>query len=77
MNEKIIDLRESVHSICNKYPEMVQILEEFGFKDITKPGMLNTVAKFMTLDKGAKMKNIDLNQVEEKLLTYGFKLRKE
>jgi len=76
MSEKIIDLNDSVHDICNKYPEMVQILEELGFKDITKPGMLNTAAKFMTLDKGAKMKKIDINQIEDKLLTFGYKIRK-
>lgn len=56
MSEKIIDLNDSVHDICNKYPEMVQILEELGFKDITKPVMLNTVAKFMSLNKGTKIK---------------------
>ena len=76
MSEKIIDLNDSVHDICNKYPEMVQILEELGFKDITKPGMLNTAAKFMTLNKGAKMKKIDMNQIEDKLLAFGYKIRK-
>lgn len=76
MDIQIIDLKESVHDLCNKHPQMIQILEELGFKDIVKPGMLNTVAKFMTLDKGAKMKNIDMEQIEKKLLDFGFEIRK-
>ena len=31
----------------------MNILSDMGFTDITKPGMLNTVGRFMTLDKGA------------------------
>lgn len=75
--DKIVDLKESVYQICSKYPELIQILEELGFKDITKPGMLNTMGRFMTLDKGARMKQINMDVIEIKLLERGFLIRKE
>lgn len=75
--EKVIDITESVYQICTKYPELIKILEEIGFTDITKPGMLNTMGRFMTLDKGARMKKIEINEIQQKLLAKGFTLRKE
>ena len=50
--EKTIDLSKSVHDLCVLFPEIKGIMEELGFKDITKPGMLNTAGRFMTLPKG-------------------------
>lgn len=75
MSEKIINIKDSVYQICSEHPEVIQILEEIGLKDISKPCMLNTVGKFMTLDKGAKMKNIDLDKITSKLKDYGYKIK--
>ncbi len=58
--EKVIDLNESVYDITKKYPEVIDILYELDFKDITKTGMLSTAGRFMTISKGSAMKKIDI-----------------
>lgn len=70
--EKVLDLDASVHSLCEKYPELKQILHDIGFTDIVKPGMLSTAGRFMTLTKGAAMKNIPLAVIFDKLREHGF-----
>ena len=62
--EKIINLNHSVHELCTVYPELMDILKDLGFKDIVKPGMLQTAGRFMTIPKGAAMKNIDIEVVK-------------
>ncbi|MBP1755946.1 MAG: hypothetical protein H6Q59_2344 [Firmicutes bacterium] len=72
MGEKQIDLSKSVYELCNQYPELAQILSEIGFKDITKPGMLVSVGRFMTLPKGAIAKKIELDSIKHSLEEHGF-----
>ena len=50
-------------------------MEGFGFKDITKPGMLNTAGRFMTLPKGAAMKGINMDVIREELMKHGFSIQ--
>src|SRR5699024_2996677 len=40
--------------------------------DITKPAMLRSVGKLMTIPKGAKMKHISMDEIKEKLAENGF-----
>ncbi len=42
MQLKQIDLAQSVYTLSTQYPELIAILEEIGFRDITKPGMMAT-----------------------------------
>ncbi|SHI22148.1 protein of unknown function [Sporobacter termitidis DSM 10068] len=70
--EKTIRLSSSIHDICSEYPEVKQIMQDLGFKDITLPGMLNTAGRFMTLPKGAAMKGISLDRVREEFKKHGF-----
>jgi hypothetical protein len=72
MGEKCINLKKSVYELCNEFPELPELLVQIGFKDITKPGMLSTAGRFMTLPKGAAMKKIDLNMVKEFLNQHGY-----
>jgi len=69
---KPIDLRQSVHALCTAYPEMLDIMVSLGFQDIVKPGMLNTAGRIMTLDKGARMKNIPMERIIQILMENGF-----
>jgi len=75
MEEKIIDLSQSVHDICERYPEVKQLMIMLGFTDIKRPGMLQTAGRFMTLPKGAKMKGIDMETIKEELKKMGFKIK--
>ena len=70
-----IDLNESVFSLCTKHPELVTILSELGFTDITKPGMLQSAGRFMTPVKGAALKHIALESVVETLAAHGYAAR--
>lgn len=74
--DRRINLNTSVHDLCKQYPELIEILNELGFKDITKPGMLNTAGRFMTLPKGAAMKKIDISDIENALIKHGFTIDK-
>ena len=53
---KKINLKKSVYELCNEYPELIDIMLELGFTEVTKPGILNTMGKVMTIPKGAIMK---------------------
>ncbi|MEL7610374.1 MAG: DUF1858 domain-containing protein [Bacillota bacterium] len=72
MDEKTIDLKQSVHSLCTRYPELVGILAQIGFTDITKPGMLASAGRFMTIPKGAALKKLDMGNIISLLAENGF-----
>ncbi len=69
---KTIYSDNTIFELSQKYPELVYLLEEAGFKDIVKPGMLKTAGRFMTLEKGAALRNIDFFQVQSLLKAKGF-----
>ena len=75
--EKVLDLNDSVHTLCEKHPELSSILQAIGFTDITKPGMLNTAGRFMTLPKGAAVKKIPVEMVLNCLREAGYKIADE
>jgi hypothetical protein len=74
MGEKQLKLSKSVYELCNEYPELPNLLATIGFKDITKPGMLSTMGRFMTIPKGAVAKKIDLNFIILTLQENGYEV---
>ena len=58
MDGKILDLSKTVHELCANDPDIKDILAEIGFTDITRPGMLATAGRFMTIPKGAALKKL-------------------
>ncbi len=72
---KIIDINKSIYELCNEYPEIPEILQSLGLKDITKPGMISTVGRFMTLPKGAKAKGIELEKIKQEFIRLGYEIR--
>jgi hypothetical protein len=75
MMEKLIDLSKTVFEIAQENPEAVDIMKELGFTDITKPGMINTAGRFMTIPKGAAMKGIGLDKIKEVFQTHGYQIK--
>lgn len=73
MNKKI-DLHKSVFEICTQYPEVIDILYQLGFTEITKQTAMQTAGRVMTLLNGAKIKGIDLNLIVEALQKAGFEV---
>ena len=72
MERTQICLSETVYTLCAKHPELTAILSELGFPDITKPGMLQSAGRFMTLSKGAALKRIPLETIVARLAERGY-----
>jgi cell division GTPase FtsZ len=71
---KAIDLKQPVQKLCAQYPELIDIMRQLGFAEITKPGMLATAGRFMTIPKGAAMRRIDMETVRKTLKENGFEM---
>ena len=69
---KIIDLRRSIFDICREYPEVMDIMKDLGFENITNPAMLNTAGRVMTLPKGAWLKHIPMDEIREAFTGKGY-----
>lgn len=72
--EKMLRMDESIFETVSRHPEVVEIMVELGFKDIAKPGMLQTAGRFMTLSKGIKLKKMDLDTVKLAFELKGFEI---
>lgn len=73
--EKIIDLTKSIYDLCSANPDVKEIMQTLGFNDITKPGMLSTAGRFMTIPKGASMKKISMDKIKEAFEKNGFRIQ--
>lgn len=71
---KKIDWSKSVYELCSEFPDVVNILAELGFTDITKPGMLQTAGRFMTIHKGAALRHIDLSLIRQTFMEHGYEV---
>lgn len=69
---KIININKTIYEITSENPEIIETLVGLGFSDITKPGMLQTAGRFMTLPKGAALKKISLESIKEILEVKGY-----
>lgn len=72
---KVIDINKTIFELCKEYPEISEIMSELGFKDITKPGMISTAGRFMTLSKGALAKGIDLEKIKQEFILSGYEIK--
>lgn len=73
----VIDLSKTVYEICIENPEVIDIMKDLGFEDIAKPGMLKTAGRFMTLPKGAALKKINFEKLQETLVNKGYQLKEQ
>ncbi len=67
-----ISSKTPISKLIRDYPQIKEIMIEIGFLDIVKPGMLQTVGKVMTLEKGSNMKNIPMKKIREVFNSHGF-----
>lgn len=73
----IININDKVNKLVKQDENIKKILFELGFKDILKPGMLETVGRFISLKSGAKMKNISLDLIIETFKKKGYEVKDE
>lgn len=69
-----ISLTTPVHDLVVAHPDIVPVMVQMGLDGVTQPGLLNTVGRLMTLEKGARMKHIPLTQLIETLTQAGFEV---
>lgn len=69
-----ISLETPVHDLVQQYPAIVPVMVAMGLDGVTDPKLLNTVGRFMTLAKGAKMKHIAIADLTAQLQQAGFEV---
>jgi hypothetical protein len=77
MMSKLINIQLPVYQLCTEYPEIISIMKELGFENITNPTMLNTAGRVMTLPNGCRMKGISLEKVIKTYENNGFTINKQ
>ena len=70
--DKIISLTDSIYNLVKKYNEVIEIMEDLGFEGMTNRNTINTVGRIMTLQKGAKFKNIDIKKIISEFEKHNF-----
>ncbi|MBM7653383.1 DUF1858 domain-containing protein [Neobacillus cucumis] len=73
---KVINIQHTVYQLCTEFPEMIPIMKDLGFENITNPHMLKTAGRIMTLPNGCRMQGISLDKVIETIETNGFTIKK-
>ncbi len=71
---KKLNLNWNIYTIVKENPEAVEIMKDLGFEEISKPAMLNTAGRVMTLPKGAAMKGIELDTIKKAFIDKGFEI---
>ena len=71
---KTIDFRKTVLELSQQDPDFLVTMKELGFHDIANPVMLRTAGRFMTLPKGARMKEISMEKVREAFEAKGYQI---
>lgn len=74
MNKKKIDFTKSVYELCRKDPAVADVLASLGFVEITKPGMLQTAGRVMTIPKGALMRHVDMELIKKTFAEHGYEI---
>ncbi len=71
---KQINKTDTIFILSQKYPEVIDLLVEFGFTQIKAPQMIVTAGKFMTLDKGCQLRNLDYSELKHFLFKKGYEI---
>lgn len=71
---KTIDFNRTIFELSKEDPEIIVIMEELGFEDIGKPGMLNTAGRVMTIYKGARMRNLNIDLIKRVFQDKGYEI---
>jgi hypothetical protein len=73
-NLKKLNLNWSIYTIVKEHPEAIEIMRSLGFEEISKPAMLNTAGRVMTLPKGAALKGIELDTIKKAFIDKDFEI---
>lgn len=66
-----ITKEDTIYTICTEYPQVIDILYNFGFTQIKQPMMIQTVGRYMSLKKGCDMRGFDYEELVSILRSQG------
>jgi uncharacterized protein len=69
-----ISPEDTIYTICNAYPQVIDLLHDFGFTQIKQPMMIQTVGRYMTLKKGCEMRGFDYEELVRLLTSQGLSM---
>ncbi len=69
---KTISIDTPIFNLVEEHPDLIYIMVEIGYAEITTPKMLNTVGRYMTLKKGAKLKKLEWPRIIKKFEDNGY-----
>lgn len=70
MENNFFSLNDTLYDIVQKYPETLEFFIANGFDQLKNKMMLNTMGKTVTLETALKVKKINAQLFEEKLITF-------
>lgn len=73
---KVLNIQQPVFQLCTEYPEIIPIMQQLGFENITYPSMLKTAGRVMSLPNGCRMKGLSLEKVIKTFENNGFTINK-
>lgn len=72
---KEINLDQSIFTLLDQYPDLIDVLYDFGFTQIKLPGMIQSAGRFMTLRKGCEMRKLDIGILVSILNNLGYTIK--
>ena len=72
MGKGTVDLAKTVLELCEEHEDFKDTIQALGFDRITKPGMLQSMGRIMTIPKGCRAKGRDLGAVIRQLEEMGY-----
>ncbi len=72
---KEIDLNQSLYELTERYPDLIEILQEIGFIGVKNPIARQTLGRATTLPQGCKKLGKDLKEVIQLLREKGFEVK--
>jgi hypothetical protein len=74
---KEIDLNKTLYELTEKYPELIDILKDFGFLGVANPIMRKTLGRTTTIPNGCEKQGKELSEVVKRLEEKGFTVKYE
>jgi uncharacterized protein len=68
---------DTIYMICTEYPQVIDILYDFGFTQIKQPLMIQSVGRYMTLKKGCEMRGFDYEILVSLLRSKGLPMEEQ
>lgn len=69
-----IDLSIPVAQVVDQHPEVLDLLVELGFIPLANPVLRQTVGRTVSLVQGAKMKGLDIQEIQRVLEYNGYEV---